>query len=350
MEESTKYSLNSLKLTATIMIVAFHSMSYYAKSVYWPFHGPEIEQIDVINKFLYKIAIPFFIFVSSYIFAYYSLNSSKYSTPVTFLLKKAESLLIPYFLWGGLQMIVFPSYMSWRILFWGNLQLWYLSMLFDMFFIAILIRPFWQSSGPFGDISMLLLCVLGGVLANHFVQQTLPFNIKESILYFPLFYYGMLSAKYPKILSLLSAKKKCSFIIILFSLSIIFFCSISSLPKGGNIMNIAALLAGENIALVVFIFLSKLLYNECLRNIFELFSKSCMNIYIVHHIIIWVLIVKTDFCRFAVNNVYCSILILFFVSLVGATLFAFMMAALNIKGRFNSFFGYIKKPYEKCSN
>lgn len=321
------------------MIVAFHSMCYYAESVDWPFHGPEIGQIDAINKILFRIAIPFFIFVSSYIFAYYSLNSSKYSNPAVFILKKGESLMVPYFLWGVIQMVLFPLYMSWRTLFFGNLQLWYLAMLFNLFFFAILVRPFWQTSRAVGDVSVLLLLVVTSITSAHFIPRTLPFNIKEGLWYFPLFYCGMLSAKYPKISSLFATSKWRSFLLLLVSFSLIICSSIFSLQKGGNVMNMVSFFAGITIAQIVFAICSNLSYDEHLSSIFELFSKSCMNIYIVHHIIIWIILDKTDFCRFADSYVCCSIAILFFVSLAGSALFAFMMIALNIKGRFYHFLG-----------
>lgn len=306
------------------MIVAYHSLGYYSRNMSWPFHGPYVESFDTITKVLFIIAIPSFVFVSAYIFSYFSVNSDKYAKTSSFILKKTRRLLVPYFFWGAIQILLFPSFMSIRTLFYGNMQLWYLAMLFCEFLIAVLVRSIWKSSGLMVDFSILSFCILVVCVGRHYwPADMLPFNIKETVWYFPVFYVGIIAGKHPEAISFMSRRRVLSLSLCVVSALIVIFLSSSDFQRGGNIMEMVALLASSAVSVLSLALFSDIKIGEKTEAFLDTFSGLCMNIYIIHHIVIWIMLQNNGFHQFADIHIAGSVSILFFVSLLVSSLFAY---------------------------
>lgn len=128
--------ISLLRVISIVAVVAFHvyGMMYadhFPKSkdlyrqIYWTWN-----QCGLIN-----IAMPMFVFISGYLFAFL-MGKGKYPTFGTLLKNKVKRLLLPSFVFGIIMMVATGDFHPFDLLRGGYWHLWFLPMLFWCFIIS----------------------------------------------------------------------------------------------------------------------------------------------------------------------------------------------------------------------
>ena len=118
-------SISVMRVMAMFMIILFHSFYFYA-DVPWILGGTTIWTWDKVDTCLDIIDLPMFVFISGFLFGHQFYFKGKYRDRKRFFIGKAKRLLLPYFLWGLLQVIFMSSLFGWQTLFTGCGHLWFL--------------------------------------------------------------------------------------------------------------------------------------------------------------------------------------------------------------------------------
>lgn len=261
-----------------IFIVAYHCVCFYGvwhKDVVY-------NTIDIWRSTCY-LALDAFVFISGLLYGT-SFVSGRDKGIKTTLKNKFHRLLIPYIIWGVLVAVLFVPHNYITDFLSGIQHLWFLLMMVIIFIISECLR--------FNHLSIKML--LGGVIlfillgaitakqsatANYFAWQLV-------IKYMPSFLCGIITAK-------LSCRvTKLSWVYTLFALSTIAEIVVitnQSLPYGSLYIGIPSLIWLSTLYLL----LSKVIVGtkKNRSQLIDSLDRHSMGIYIVHHILIWLLIV-----------------------------------------------------------
>lgn len=190
----------------------------------------------VFYQWSHAFHMPLFFIVSGYFFS----EVKAYKDTHKYILKKAKSLLIPYFVFA------LGSYIVWLILerarpvfdplyniFWYNSEgipiataVWFLTCLFFLELLFIAIYKISKLSKKYNFILELIFVIVlasVGIIIRLFcgdIWKVIPFSILQAVICLPFYFFGRLLSKYAMIIKLQKISCVLLFIIV-FSLVII---------------------------------------------------------------------------------------------------------------------------------
>lgn len=298
-------AISYVRVVSMLLIVTAHCMCYYHINSSWPFHTTGNVAYTEICDLLTFFGVSSFVIISGFLYQHSRISHNKAKQWIIGLIvKKSKRLLVPYLFWGIVQFFLFPTF-TLGTLITGNLHLWFLLMLFNVTVLygiidnIILTNENLWTAWVGGVILLVISFAIYPLFIKYISSGTNILCINNSMAYFPLFVGGALSCKYlkryPKLLLQL-ANSFCWIFSLLLMLVLYFF---SRMGKHEYVF-----LLGSRIMLLFFILLLITRYRDCNinRNVVKLDIWS-MGVYIVHHIIIWILLSNTIVSSFMDEHV-----------------------------------------------
>ena len=175
------YTIDAIKAFAIICVVLGHCIQYGSGE---DFLTSEAFYQNPVFKIIYSFHMPLFALISGYLFGF---SSNKYDWK-TLIRKKAQSLLIPIFVWALLPTILFlasslqqdasglsigyciKSYLSFSLTF-----LWFLWAIFWCSIITIIVKKFFRDSIPVYCLGILVSFLLPDHHCFGFYYYLFPF-------------------------------------------------------------------------------------------------------------------------------------------------------------------------------
>jgi hypothetical protein len=271
-------SIQYIRVVAMIFIVVYHCICFYGV---WD-RNIVYDNIDVWRSVCY-LALSAFVFISGLLSGVSYMIGKDKGTKTT-LKNKFQRLLILYIIWGVLVTLLFTSEAYINDFFSGTQHLWFLLMLMTIFVVAEILSLNQHSIRLLlgGVILFILLRAMTAkysISINYFAWQ-LVLN------YMPSFICGIITAK------ISFGAIKLLQVYVLFALSTIAELVVvtnPSLPYGSFYIGIPSLIWLSTLYLL----LSRVIVGRK-RNqsqLIDSLDRHSMGIYIVHHILIWLLIV-----------------------------------------------------------
>ncbi len=289
-------NIQFVRVLATITIVLYHSFSFNMGT--WSFF-PDSPSASVEIPYFYAMlntacgmALNSFVFIAAILYAR-GIFSGKYAGTVSFVLKKAQRLLVPYLIWGVLTYLFFYEICYFKWFLGGLAHLWFLLMIFNLFVLAALTRKCWMNASPWVDGVVLIVVFAISQLNIGFIQHHLwIFSINRTLQYIPTFFIGLLLVKYEH----RSLPRNFSgYPLILIATTLLLIIDpLVSFPK--VIHNVL-------IIVEVWLFYKSLpkfitsLKNSKGQAFLSLIDRNSMGIYILHHTFIWLLVYFSSYCR-----------------------------------------------------
>lgn len=296
-------SISYMRVTAMLMVVALHSLCYYGN---WGFRECVIQSYLDFSSLLNDIAMPIFMCISGYLFVR-SIERHEQKKRI-FLMVKFKRLIIPYIVWGILQIILLPNRYNYRQLFFGVSHLWFLLTLFWIFLIMIFTRKYWSNFSF--KYNMLLVIVLFFLYPlSQFSHNFL--RIASVVKYLPFFVMGIMIYKNQTIKD--DNIKKCIIIVSLLLMTLLKFTHVDMISE--HLKYETCQMLGWIMFFLFFdIFIKKANLPQTKR--IEYIDKCSMGIYIIHHVVI-IYALQIESVRVFLNN-YWQIgpLVVFFISLI----------------------------------
>ena len=277
-------SISVMRVMAMFMIILFHSFYFYA-DVTWILGGTTVWIWDKVDTYLDIIDLPMFVFISGFLFGHLFYFKGKYRDRKRFFIGKAKRLLLPYFLWGLLQVIFMSSLFGWQSLITGCGHLWFLLMLFGVFvFIAPLANILLQQKANSWIAILTIFCSLGLFCAYHELSTHHFFLCIHAILYYlPVFIIGMYVARY-QIWNIIS-KDLALFILFTALISLGIYVVFLASPSF-YFDYFSRIVLGLAIVTMTLVILSHITIPYRFNLIINHFDRLSMGIYIIHAIII----------------------------------------------------------------
>ena len=281
------YTIVYMRVVATLLIVVYHSICFHAGI--WPIFNPNKNHFfNAIAIIMNDIHLPIFVFISGMLF-YWECEKGKYIENRTFIAKKFSRLLVPYFFWGIVMLLLMPTLYQPLEMLTGIGHLWFLMMLFFVFLLMIFVNSIWCKL--FLQHKILIIFALF-VLSRFVWNLGLNISWKKDYLtylmvltYIPFFLWGMTVAQF-QIYNVLKEKKTWQialltllfFVIIVIDLinppfKVLFYCVPISLFLLSLYSVIDSKLGGKKPGSMV-----------------SSIDRNSMGIYIIHHIVIWLII------------------------------------------------------------
>ncbi len=278
-----------------ILIVLYHCLCPYTHM--WGQPALHFQLYENIALPILLVSMPTFVFISGYL--YYILKEEKqhYENNKDFILKKAKRLLIPYILIGILLLIIKDDTPA---RFLKNFShLWFLLMLFDIFTFIQLTRRFWEGKSLKTLIQLSIGLFVTLAIIKSFFGITKWLCLENAVKYIPYFCAGMILRKsnIEKRNINLTFLKATSLI----SAIMLFYIANNELPYAQTLISKTLIL--------VFLFSTKILVNKSISHdgpsaTCILLDKNCMGIYLIHHIFIHGIFVKTELYNYLLTTYY----------------------------------------------
>lgn len=146
----------------------------------------------IIANFLNTFDLPFFFFVSGFLYAYLLIQKGKYKETGVFIINKIKRLVLPYFIWGGVMLIIYPNLCTPIAFINGIAHLWFLPTLFCIFLVFAFFHPI--KTSLYTDIILVLLTSLA--LKWIHLNTDLPLFLRQACKYTPYFVIGFVYEKH----------------------------------------------------------------------------------------------------------------------------------------------------------
>ena len=274
-------NISIFRVISMLLIVLYHCMCYNAGIWNYPSVEPD-NVIYILAQIIVYLALPFFFFISGYLYSYIYIYKNGYRNWRKFLISKLKRLILPTISWTIIYYIVIPSDFSiWELLS-GIRHLWFLPTLFCVFIIAKIISPvFFLKGKPFIDILIGLGLMAISIVINRKYGELLVGNLTHYIVYF---LGGMILFKHRIFVM------NRSFAIALLLLLICMHCLILLFPlfRFQSIVDVIIVIAisGLILELLTAVRLNPDSYKtSVLKNL----DKNSMGIYLVHQVLIMLL-------------------------------------------------------------
>lgn len=304
MDDNTSNQISNLRVLATLSVVFYHSICYYGM---WPQFGDghAIKAYMVLAPILNSFNMPIFSLISGFLYHYLYSRRENYRDTPRFIKEKAKRLLVPFLAWGIVNYMLFSQYCSLSFFCSDSfLHLWFLQMLFNVFVIVACTSRIWTKTGLFADC-ILLFCLYAITINGSLIYHNKVLNIDSALRYLPVFYTGMMLDKY----SMLQKATKIKGLLFVTSItSLLLYIVLIKLVRIGTCF--------PQTCLIVVLLLG--IYKLNFRRLNSYLDRNSMGIYILHHIIIWILIVYTPFQSVAASMWYLMPVILAVTSIVGS--------------------------------
>ncbi len=287
-------NVSIFRVIAMLMIVLFHSMCF-CSGVWQEFPCPAPSALmHIVSTFVVSLALPFFFFISGYLYAFIYLNKNGYRDLMSFIVGKFKRLILPTVTWTIIYLVLLPfRYSSWELIA-GIQHLWFLPTLFCVFVIARLMSPWLMAKRKLWlDLliaSALVLVVYLGYWAYMMHQVQDGFLMGRITMFTGYFIVGMIISKHRVTMK----NKLLELLIILFLLA----CHVVSLNKfivpGQAVADIFVINA---ICVLTLDLLGavKVCQGSAPARILDNLDKNSMGIYLAHQVLIMTLFQYTRF-------------------------------------------------------
>ncbi len=265
-------SISYLRVLAMLMVVALHSLNYYGN---WGFKDIVVEPYLDLSSFLNDIAIPLFMCISGYLFA--KTVFGKKCDFKSFVKSKFNRLIVPYLIWGIVQMLLIPERYNLKQLLFGVSHLWFLLTLFLIFLIMFILQNYWKNVTVKQNLLIILLLFLLYPLSKYSHNFL---RIASVVKYLPFFIMGIMVFK-NQIIKNVNLKKAI--------LAVLFICMFLIKFLYNDALGDTLSFELCQIISLMFVYL---LFDLCIDSNLPNFKgvifldKLSMGIYIIHHIII----------------------------------------------------------------
>lgn len=267
-----------------IFIVLYHCICYYG---IWnaEIFSSEVRYSNIESwKLVCILALSAFVFISGFLYGK-MYSSGKYTDSIKLIKSKVNRIFMPYIIWGLLLVVIFPSIYDLSTLLNGISHLWFLCMMALLFLMVILLKNKILRI-PFLLIAIIVSLGCQMIIAKFSLYIPSLFALGTTILYLPVFLWGILCA-----VSNLSEKlnnwRPVFFYSALALLSFILIPQvIAIIPHGGFIFIPARCLW---LIFIYTVLRHKIHLSKTSSSLINL-DKNSLGIYIIHHILIWVVI------------------------------------------------------------
>lgn len=293
-------NLTFYRVVAMTMVVLYHCICYYAHPT-WPFgEGPYNPVLKIITTLMGGIHMPVFVFISGYL--YWMLKrKGHYDDLVLFYKNKILRLLVPYFVMGGIMLIMFNEIYNLSSLLYGICHLWFLLMLFGLFILAPIV---WHLMERIKNDRIATIAVNASFLLYPLFCNVNLFQITKIFYFLPFFLIGYILQR---------RGKKEVYSDSVFWLSIVFVMIILFMfcQRTLFIDKVIREFASYFVIIIVSVIPNINIPNK-IKRIMNNFSDNSMGIYLVHHVIIsYVVMVPSAKQYFDNTNSYVGALLLF---------------------------------------
>lgn len=295
--------LSYIRVLAMVMIVAFHCLCLNA-GIWGNFPCLYVRSFRIFANFLNTIDLPMFFFVSGFLYSFL-FRKGKYKSLGKFYLRKCQRLLFPYLLWGSIMILIMPDVYRITDLGIGIGHLWFLLALFIIFSFFGFLRNALFKTNLISDMFIFLVLIISYDLIAKY--STLPMAVNAAWRYSPIFYYGIMFERHGLLSNLNNKMLPSLFVAMLLLVELL--CVID-IPYINRLLVIPAICFTISVLFHCLRNISSI-NNERIRKMILNMDKNCMGIYILHHILIWLLFVYTPYVRYMNDNVILCTAILF---------------------------------------
>lgn len=293
-------NLTFYRVVAMTMVVLYHCTCYYAHPT-WPFgEGHYNSVLKIITTLMGGIHMPVFVFISGYL--YWMLKrKGHYDDLVLFYKNKILRLLVPYFVVGGVMLIMFNEIYNLSSLLYGICHLWFLLMLFGLFILAPIV---WHLMERIKNDRIATIAVNASFLLYPLFCNVNLFQITKIFYFLPFFLIGYIIQR---------RGKKEVYSDSMFWLSIVFVMIILFMfcQRTLFIYKVIREFASYFVIIIVSVIPNINIPNK-IKRIMNNFSDNSMGIYLVHHVIISYVVMMPSVKLFIDNtNSYVGALFLF---------------------------------------
>lgn len=274
-------AIQQIRVAAMLIIVFYHCVCYYG---IWDAKFPEALRFDTIEywRALCNVALNAFVFISGLLYAKLYFAKEKYRDSKAMFRDKVRRLLVPYCIWVCLALLIFPSEHTILDFLSGAQHLWFLLMLMSIFAAIIAL----------GGKALNIKTLIGGVIAFSALNIVIAKygdswpNIaawKTAVKYMPAFIIGMLTVRL-RIAERMSGWPKWTIVVTfcITALLVAFMGYMPSLPFGLLYVTIPTYCF--LICLYVLLSAYPMRFGT---STFNSLDKQSMGIYIIHHLLIW---------------------------------------------------------------
>lgn len=312
------YSISYIRVVAMLMIVLYHSYCFTAGV--WFFEDAVKYDYGLWFPMSVFTGLSLFVFISGYLYGYMFFLKGKYSQFWPFILNKARRLMVPYLVWNVLIVLLLPFNPTIKefvtiVLQKGYIHLWFLLMLFKIFLVVSVMKPLWMRTCLWHDV-----CIILALFLINMTHMPMTGSLPD----LAIFYSGIAITKH---------RERLPQNIHFWLLFILFFAYVVSF--------IIEIPIFEYIFFIFFAF--SLLEN--LDALFEKYSlgqtnsfvsfldKHSMGVYILHHIVIFQILMYIPSSHTWLNSHPIIAPLLFFTLVLTASLIlCYMMEKMRLSG------------------
>lgn len=273
------------RIMSMLMIVIYHCMCYNAGI--WQGYSCS-EPNEYVNRFaswVVSMALPFFFFISGYIYIY---NKKRYLNWKVFIINKFKRLILPCVSWTFICLALFPFHFSAAELVSGVCHLWFLPTLFCIFILVRLITPFLLQERSF-IVDVILTVVL--IILSYFACRQLPALLLGNIFkYISFFISGIILFKHR--FSLNNQYIEFCIVVVLLVLHVLLINI--DLFRGQGLLDILVLIITSYLLLDLLSYI-KICTKSLLMRLLNNLDSNSMGIYLVHQVLIMFLYQYTMF-------------------------------------------------------
>ena len=295
--------LNEIVVIRPIIIlslVLYHTLCIYNGSWSKP---PQISSNDTyfwISKLIFGCTLEAFVFVSGYVYGFQS--EKQIQTFSSFILKKANRLLIPCYFWGVLYYIIIlydnsdKGLFVFKTIIEGAGHLWFLPMLFWCF----LIMRFCQRFINISDYNYFIFFSFVSLLPNFLIFHA-PFGLSRIPHFFFYFYLGYFIWQFKDRFFNVKTHTLCFLVLLYLTLTILLVSILryGFIPVNHSLQAVICWTLDyfQNMAgiLALYLTVNKYYSNRLCSNILLRYNSWCFGIYIVHQFVLKYLYYKTDY-------------------------------------------------------
>lgn len=281
-------AISIMRVAAMLFIVFYHCVCYYG---IWKFF-PEHTTYDSIEywRSACNFALNAFVFISGFLFASLYIKKGKYRNKKEFLKNKGLRLLLPYIFWAVIAWVLIPAVQPFSDILCGMQHLWFLLMLFGIFGISILTIDKLLNIGMLlqGGVILAILIVYQPISKHDTFGIPNYFGWCSIVRYLPAFLIGIMTVQHHCASRLARCNALFLGIITIVTLLLVIFMAVAPvLPLGLIYMNLPSYM----LLILVYALLSKTADNTTPLSAWGRSLDACsLGIYIIHHILIWLVL------------------------------------------------------------
>ena len=294
-----------VRVVATFMVVAYHSICFYTTR--WNYTAaPQIAIYENLAELLNRIDMPAFVFISGYLFSK-QISRNKFNNSTEIILYKVKRLLIPYIFWMIVNLIIVPESLTLTKLLNGFNHLWFLPMLLQLFLVAIISIPLWTKLSKRESL-LCWACMHVFFFVAYYKGWNIPAGHIKTFL--SAFYLGIITEKH----HLHHTTKGFIKYILPFAIIIYILSCIFPLTDNPAIRDFIIKTSAYTIIFSVMTLMKTI--KDISNPTITLVDKYSMGIYILHHIFIQFSLLFNPVILFLTSHIVIGPLLLFMTSII----------------------------------